>query len=108
MSNLRKTQSEFVICIAKLIEFAYEQGYELTFSDAFRSAEECERRGFRDSCHGIRLAIDLNLFENGVYQRQAGGHTILGAHWLTLHPLARHGGDWGDHNHYSFTYGGRK
>ena len=106
--SLRETQSEFTICVAKLIEFAYEQGFELTLGDAFRSPEECIRLGHESSCHAIRLAVDLNLFEGGKYQREAGGHEILGAHWVTLHQLARHGGTWGDHNHYSFEFQGRK
>ena len=108
VSNLRKTQSEFTRCVAKLIEFAYEQDLELTFGDAFRSPEECSRLGFASSCHGIRLAIDFNLFKAGVYLSTTKDHAVLGEHWETLHELSRWGGRFDDGGHYSFEWQGIK
>lgn len=59
--------------IADLIQFAYEQGYELTFGDAYRDPrlhnEFGERGGYGSSksVHKLRIAVDLNLWVNGKY-----------------------------------------
>lgn len=69
--------------------------------------------GIRDSLHGDRLAIDLNLFVNGVYQVDAAAYTPLGEEWERL------GGTWGgrfkdaqgrpapDADHFSIAFEGR-
>jgi len=97
MSSLRERQSEFVFNVARLIDFAYAQGYELTFGDAW--ARDGHRPG---SFHYKRLAIDLNLFRNGEYLTSTEDHLPLGVFWESL------GGTWGgrfsnpDGNHYSW------
>ena len=108
--TLRETQTEFVVCVADLITFAFDNDYEFTYGDANRSPEECTRRGFKESCHGIRLAVDFNLFKAGKYLDQTADHRLLGEYWKSLHNLARWGGDFKkpDGNHYSFEWGGRK
>lgn len=99
--NLRKKQSQFVKMVASLIEFAYENGYELTFGDAYATSGHKE-----NSNHYIRLAIDFNLFKNGKYCRKTADHLELGKFWESI------GGSWGgrfeDGNHYSLEYNGRK
>jgi hypothetical protein len=99
--TLREKQSKFVKMVAILILFAYEKGYELTFGDAY--AKEGHRE---NSLHYIRLAIDLNLFKDGVYLVGTKDHQELGEFWESL------GGAWGgrfnDGNHYSLEYQGRK
>ncbi len=102
--SLRTLQSEFLVNAAKLILWAHENGFELTGGDLWRSPEECQRRGFINSQHGRRLAIDLNLFIEGTYMRSSAAHRPLGEYWTGLHELARWGGDWDDGNHYSFQY----
>jgi len=96
----RQKQSEFVLMTAKLIEFAYENGYELTFGDAF--AKDGHKKG---SFHYIKLAIDLNLFKDGVYLEDTEDHQELGEYWESI------GGSWGgrfqDGNHYSLGEGGQ-
>ncbi len=108
--TLRETQTEFVVCIAKLIDFAFDNDYELTFGDAHRSPEECTRLGHKQSCHGLRLAVDFNLFKHGKYLRDTSQHEALGTFFKSLHKLARWGGDFEkpDGNHYSFEWHGRK
>ena len=64
--------------------------------------------GIRNSVHQDKLAIDLNLFKNGVYLSSSEDHRLLGEYWETLHPLCRWGGRWGDGNHYSVENMGRK
>jgi len=93
--SLRKKQSEFARKVALLIHFAYEQGYEITFGDAW--AKSGHKKG---SYHYQRLAIDLNLFRDGKYLQETEDHEPLGLFWESL------GGTWGgrfkDGNHYSW------
>lgn len=111
--TLRGLQSLFVTLIAELILEAQRQGFELTFGEALRSPEEAARLdraglGIRSSLHTIKLAIDLNLFQGGVYLSSSASHRPLGEWWEKQHPLCRWGGRFGDGNHYSLEYGGRK
>lgn len=96
--SLRSRQSEFVIAVSKLIQFvSLIKGYEFTFGDAYAID------GHQDnSKHYMRLAIDFNLFINGVYQVTTEAHLPLGRYWESL------GGIWGgrfknkDGNHYEW------
>lgn len=114
--TLREKQSIFVLLVAKLIIFTYEQGYELTFGEAYRSFQEASRLaklgvGIKESLHTLKLAIDLNLFINGIYQTDSISHKPLGEWWesqSTTQYKCIWGGRFGDGNHYSIAYGGRK
>lgn len=94
---LRKRQSEFVHAVGLLILYAYQLGYELTFGDAYAKTGHIKR-----SFHYSRLAIDLNLFKDGKFQRTTEAHEPLGKFWESI------GGTWGgrfatpDGNHYSW------
>ena len=104
--TLRQKQSKFVSMVALLIQFAYEKGYELTFGDAWA------REGHKEkSNHYIRLAVDLNLFRDGRYLKETEDHRELGEFWekMSLKDLeCVWGGRWGDGNHYSIEYMGRR
>lgn len=106
--TLGEKQREFSRHVALLILKAYELGYEITFGEAWRSPEEATRRGFPNSLHRDRLAIDLNLFKDGVYLTKTEDHRELGEWWEKQHELACWGGRFNDGNHYSFTHNGRK
>lgn len=100
--------------MARLISFAESRGYELTVGEAWRSRAAAEANakkgiGIKNSLHRQRLAIDLNLFKDGVYLRKSEDHRQLGEYWKALDPLCRWGGDFKrrDGNHYSLTHGGR-
>jgi hypothetical protein len=101
MSKAQK-QKIFLPMVAKLINFAYEQGFELTIGDGYR--DERVPYGHPFSLHRSRLAIDLNLYKNGVWLKKTEDHTLLGEFWESL------GGSWGgrfsDGNHYSIEHGG--
>ena len=101
MSVLVKKQSEFVRKVALLILFAYDQGYELTFGAAWASGGHRE-----NSLHYDRLAIDLNLFKDGKWLNKTKDHELLGAFWESID--GSWGGHFGDGNHYSLEYRGRK
>lgn len=115
--SLRQLQSVFAVLTAKLILYALSKGYEVTFGEAYRSKEEAERLaklgvGIKNSLHTQRLAIDLNLFKEGKYLSSSESHKFLGEWWeKQSNPplyLCAWGGRFGDGNHYSIEFDGRK
>lgn len=108
-------QRMFVWNVHCLIEWAYQQDYELTFGEAFRTAEQAALNakaglGIVNSLHMRRLAIDLNLFRGDEWLQKTSDHQPLGTYWKSLHSLNRWGGDFvrQDGNHYSMEDGGIK
>jgi hypothetical protein len=113
--TLGEAQRQFSPCLARLILWAYEQGFEITIAEVYRTPEQAIRNahagtGIVNSVHVKRLAADLNLFRGGKWLTTSADHAPLGAHWKTLHDLARWGGDFSrpDGNHYSFEWEGVK
>lgn len=109
--TLRQKQSRFASMVALLINKAHEMGYEVTLGEAYRSEWEAARLakrglGIKRSLHCDRLAIDINLFKDGVYLTSSEAHRPLGLWWESI------GGSWGgrfqDGNHYSLAHEGRK
>ena len=110
--TLGDRQRAFTRMVADLIIFAYDNGYDLTFGDAYRDPRVFGKLGDKDgygrsySNHKVRLAIDFNLFKDGEYLTQTEDHKILGEYWESI------GGSWGgrfdDGNHYSLEYNGRR
>ena len=92
--TLGQRQRIFTRNVARLIEFAYDIGFELSFGNTTAPT------GLATSLHPQRLAIDLNLFRNGKYLRSTRSHEWLGAYWSNLHPRNRWGGEFGDGKHY--------
>jgi D-alanyl-D-alanine carboxypeptidase len=99
--------------VAELIQWANAQGYALTFGEAYRTPEQAawdaaHGTGIKNSLHTLRLAVDFNLFVNGVYQTGVEAYRPLGNHWRSKG--GSWGGDWtsGDANHFSLSYGGLK
>lgn len=113
--TLRQKQSRFAKMVGWLIQYAYEQGYEITLGDAYRSPG-CAAlyvkmgKGIINSLHTQRLAIDLNLFLDGEYLTASEDHRVLGEYWKSLAPDCRWGGDFDkpDGNHYSIEHDGVK
>lgn len=105
--TLRETQSLFAGLVGKWILWVYEQGYELTFGDFNRPDEHGH---MAHSNHYVRLAADMNLFVNMVYQdKDCMEWQKIGAYWESLHPLCRWGGRFPqvDLNHISMEWQGR-
>ena len=110
--TLGQKQRFFTRMIGLLIEYAYQQGYELTFGDAYRDPRvhgavgEKKSYSSAGSLHKQRLAVDFNLFKDGVFLTKTEDHRPLGEYWESL------GGSWGgrfnDGNHYSWGHEGRK
>ena len=97
--TLGQKQRKFARLLPILIIYAYTQGYEISFGDAW--AKTGHRKG---SFHYKRLAIDLNLFDDNKYLRSTEAHRDLGEFWKSLDPECTWGGDFRkkDGNHYSF------
>lgn len=114
--TLREKQSLFVVLVARLIQRAIATGYQLTFGETYRSKEEAARLaalglGIPQSLHTQRLAMDLNLFKNGVYLQSTEDYRALGEWWEKLSTPDYEccwGGRFGDGNHFSIAHGGRK
>lgn len=111
--SLRKKQSLFASMLPALINKAIELGYEVTLGDAYRDPRlhgavgVKQGYGHSKSCHKIRLAIDLNLFnKGGEFLQTTEDHRELGEFWESI------GGTWGgrfnDANHYSLEHQGMK
>lgn len=112
--TLLQKQQDFTLMVAKLIEFAYQNGYRLSFGDAYRDprvhGQVGQRVGYSsaNSLHKERLAVDFNLFKDGRFLTRTEDHRQLGEYWESI------GGAWGgrfaspDGNHYSLEHGGRK
>ena len=112
--TLGQKQRRFAKLVARLIDRAHELGFEVTLGDAYRDPRVHGEWGAKKSysaaksVHKQRLAIDLNLFKNGVYLTNSSDHRPLGEWWEKQAPDCRWGGRWNDGNHYSFEYGGCK
>jgi len=98
--TLRERQGEFAGQAGLLIWYAIYRGYQVTLGDAYRDPR-CPY-GAKKSAHHDRLAIDINLFKDGVYLDQTEDHRSLGEWWESI------GGIWGgrfkipDGNHYEW------
>ena len=102
--TLREKQSEFVRMVCLLIDYAIQTGYDLTFGDAYRDPRV--PYGHKNSLHRKRLAVDFNLFRDGVWLKETEHHRPLGEYWESIG--GTWGGRFGDGNHYSLAHGGMK
>lgn len=110
--TLNQKQFKFSRMVAQLLDFAHTRGYDIAFGDAFRDprvhGEIGEQKGYghAKSAHKYKLAIDLNLFKDGLFLAQTKDHEPLGLYWESI------GGSWGgrfkDGNHYSLEHNGVK
>lgn len=114
--TLLECQQKFVDDVSYLIGFAYNKGYQLTFGEAYRTAEQAALNakngtGIANSLHVKRLAIDFNVFKDGLWLTDSAKLIELGTYWKTLDPKNAWGGDFKtnpDGNHFSQSYNGVK
>jgi hypothetical protein len=104
--KLSEKQQIFAWNVSNLIEKIECDGYKCTFGEAYRTPEQAALNaakgiGIKNSLHCKRLAVDLNLFKDGVYCADVESWRPFGEYWKTLNALNRWGGDWksGDANH---------
>lgn len=116
--TLGQAQRRFTLAVGKLILRAYELGYELSLGDAYRDPRvfgmigQARGYGRARSNHKRRLAVDLNLFREGVYLDASEDHRELGEWWesygLEIDLPLSWGGHFGDGNHYSMQWRGQR
>ena len=110
--KLGEQQELFMRLLPRLLDKAHDMGYEIRGGDLFRDPRLHggmgikKGYGYSKSCHKLKLAIDLNLFEDGEFITSTEGHRKLGVWWEDQHELCRWGGRFNDGNHYSLTYNG--
>lgn len=113
--TLHQRQVLHVQLTSELIAWAQTQGYELTWGETFRTqlqanANAASGAGIAHSLHTMRLAVDFQLFKDGVYVTDAAAYKPLADYWLTLDPLCCAGYYFTsvDADHFSITYQGIK
>lgn len=111
--TLHQLQALHVQLIAKLIQFVFGQGFEITWGEAYRTQEQAQwdatnHIGIVNSVHCERLAVDFMLFKDGVYLTDPADYRFMGNYWKALNPVCRWGGDFTtvDADHFSITWGG--
>lgn len=102
--SIRHSQSTFCRNIARLIEWCFREGYEVTFGEGYVSSGTGH---MKNSLHYERLAQDLNLFKDGKYLTDSADYRRAGEAWKQLHEMNRWGGDFktADGNHFSMSIG---
>jgi hypothetical protein len=104
---LSELQQLFARDTLELFKEIYGLGYTFTYGEAMRSAEQAEiyakeGKGIADSLHCKRLAIDINLFRDGIYLDKTEDYVEIGKYWESLCPSNRWGGKFkrADGNHF--------
>ncbi len=85
-------QATFLLDACKLIQFANEKGFQVTGGELFRTPEQQQiyvktgRSKTMNSKHLSRLAIDLNIFKDGVLLYDVEKLKEIGQYWESLSP----------------------
>lgn len=113
MSALLDQQQLFMRLLPRLIDAAHDLGYECTAGELYRTSEQAalnakSGKGIANSLHTQRLAIDIQLFEGSSYLTHQAPYEAVGKVWETLHPSCAAGFRFGDPNHFSLAWEGRK
>lgn len=112
--NLLQKQQLFARRLPTLLNWLHENGYEVTFGETWRPPEEASRlartgQGVSNSLHCTRLAVDLNLWKDGVWLTRTEDFRAPGQYWESLSDADAKccwGGRFGDGNHFSIEHGG--
>jgi hypothetical protein len=97
---MRKKQSQFVKDVALLIEYCRANEVDLTFGEAFRTADQQAihlrdgKTKVKHSRHQDRLAVDFNFFINGKLTYDKAKLQHIGNFWENLRPSNKWGGNW--------------
>ena len=111
--TLHEQQVLFARLLPRLIDQAFELGFEVVLGETWRTPEQAAANaakgiGIKNSLHCDRLAVDLILFRDGIWLQSSADYAPLGEWWEKQHPLARWGGRFTrpDGDHFSLTFGG--
>lgn len=111
--TLLERQWLFSRLLPRLLDKAHELGFEVSVGEVYRTKDQALRNeqagtGIRNSLHTLSLAVDLRLFKEGNYLTHSGEYEELGQWWETQNALCAWGGRFGDANHFSVQWEGRK
>lgn len=112
--TLGKKQELFSRLLPRLIDKAHSLGFELRMGDLFRDPRlhgelgDNQGYGHRNSCHKLKLAVDLNLFKDGEFCSKTSDHEELGLWWESQNVWCSWGGHFNDGNHYSLEHNGMR
>jgi len=102
MSELLEKQFSFGRLLPRLLAAMLDAGYTYTLGCARCALPGHHRKG---SCHYQGLAIDINLFKDGVWLKDGKDHEQFHDVWETMGGAKRIPGDF---NHYSIEYRGMR
>jgi len=108
--TLSERQQIFATNVARLILNINGSGCACTFGEVYRTPEQAALNaangiGIKNSLHCKRLAVDLNIFRQGIYLSNTEAYTPFGEYWESLDPLNRWGGRFKDGNHFEMREG---
>lgn len=98
--SLVNEQSAFLQDVAKLIQYAHNEGIVCTGGELFRTPEQQQiyvktgRSKTFNSKHLTRLAIDLNFFIDGILCYDVNKLSKVGKYWESLSPKNSAGMFW--------------
>lgn len=113
--NLRQARCIFAQCLAELILYANNKGFQIAFAEGMDrvTAKDPTTDHMKGSLHEIGLAQDIDLYANGIYLDKTEHHAFLGNQWKQIGNkygvTLAWGGDFNkpDGNHYSLTWEGK-
>ena len=112
MTPTNQLQWQLLKDFAKLIQKIESLGYAATEGEGWRTPQQAQWNadhglGIACSLHIERLAVDVNVFVDGIYQTddRSGCYTALGAFWKSLGSDHYWGGDFKkvDLDHFSIS-----
>jgi peptidoglycan L-alanyl-D-glutamate endopeptidase CwlK len=86
--TLSDKQRKFSWYLAKLVAWSYNEGYQITFGEVYRTQEQQElyvkegKSETMNSMHLLRLAADLNLWKDSVLITDVNEYKKLGDYWV--------------------------
>lgn len=109
--TLSEKQAHFTQLLARLLTWAATQpGLSVVLGEVARTLEQQRlyvqqgKSQTMQSKHLQRLAADVLVFQDGVYQTGSAAYRPLGEHWKMLDSANKWGGDWGwDANHFEYA-----
>lgn len=111
MSIYREKRIKFTEGIRQLLNFGHDKGYIIALGEGadFITKKDPTTDHMQGSLHTLGLAQDISLYDDdGNYLTKTEDYTELGAYWESLDLEFAWGGRFGDGNHFSLKFGGRK
>jgi len=109
MESLREKQAKFLVCVSKLVAFAYSQNIKICVLEWYRTKERQEqlvkegKSWTMNSKHISGLAVDLGILKDGNISWDYKDYEQLGEYW-EKHLGQTWGGNWKQKDCVHFEY----